>query len=611
VLFTQHHLAHAASAFYPSPFDEAAILIVDGVGEWATTSIGEGRSQNIKLHKQIHYPHSLGLLFSAFTYFCGFRVNYDEYKLMGLAPYGKPRYADRIWQHLIQMKPDGSFCINTDYFGYVDSNVMTNQEFHELFDGPPRSPESGITRREIDLAASVQKVLEHVLTKLAYHAKEVTGMENLVLAGGVALNCVAMGQLWRERIFRRMWIQPAAGDAGGALGAALLASYIDFGAARRVDPAGRDSQKGSYLGPAFSPAEVRAFLKRGQYPYETIEDRQDRAQRIAQTLADGGIVAYFSGRMEFGPRALGARSILADPRQTSTLLRINLRTKHRESFRPLAPTVLAERCEDYFDFSEDSPYMLLVVPVRRKHWERPDRKPSDLESESLLAIVQQPRSDIPAVTHVDHSARIQTIRKDDNRDFYEVVKAFERITGYSVILNTSFNIRGEPIVCTPLDAYKCFMSTDVDMLVMEDCLIQKSVAIQGGKPETLLNYEVSGRLRTEGLYERDLCSFFLEKLVPAAQKLRQRKVTLSSSDMNAKPEDGNIDSWYVLCAEEHHKLNKLNPANLGDGLRQLWSSQRLPELVSLVEPLVDLSQRLECSVSVDLGKPSPFIYAMF
>ncbi len=474
VLFTRHHLTHAASAFYPSPFSDAAILTIDGVGEWATTSIAEGSGDRIRAHKEIHYPHSLGLLYSAFTYYCGFKVNSGEYKLMGLAPYGKPRFVDKIRENLIHTKPDGSFRLNMEYFGFMDSNVMTNKRFDELFGGPPRSPESKISRREMDLAASVQVVTEDVVLGLARHAREITGMENLVLAGGVALNCVANGLLLREKIFENVWIQPASGDAGGALGAALLASYRKFGVPRQVNSQGNDSQEGSFLGPAFSSTEVKAFLDRGGYPYEVVEDPQERAEKIAEVLAEGGVVGHFSGRMEFGPRSLGARSILGDPRNSETQVLMNLKIKYRESFRPFAPSVLEENCSEYFELEGESPYMLLVAPVERKRRLPMDWSNFEKGDDDLMSLVKQPRSDIPAVTHVDHSARVQTVRRDVSPAYYDVIAAFKQLTGCGVVVNTSFNVRGEPIVCSPQDAYRCFMRTDMDMLALENCLLRKS-----------------------------------------------------------------------------------------------------------------------------------------
>ncbi len=474
VWFTKHHLSHAASAFYPSPYERAAILTTDGVGEWATTSIARGDGAKIEVLAEIHYPHSLGLLYSAFTAFCGFKVNSGEYKLMGLAPYGQPRYADRIRERLICVRADGSYRLDMDYFSYLDSSSMVNERFCELFDGPPRAPESQITRREMDLAASIQQVTEEVVLALARHAREVTGLEHLCLAGGVALNCVANGLLLREGIFDGIWIQPAAGDAGGAIGAALVASHHRLAVPRRLPEHGRDAQKGSYLGPAFSSAEMRAFLDRHEYPFERIEDPRERAERIASALADGQVVGFLSGRMEFGPRALGARSILGDPRRADTQVLMNLKIKYRESFRPFAPAVLAERCADYFELEDESPYMLLVAPVRPERRRAMDLGAFESGNDDLLSVVSQARSDIPAVTHFDYSARVQTVRRDEHPDYYAVIEAFERLTGCAVLVNTSFNVRGEPIVCSPRDAYRCFMRTEMDLLVLEDCLLSKA-----------------------------------------------------------------------------------------------------------------------------------------
>ncbi|MBW3572781.1 MAG: carbamoyltransferase [Gemmatimonadetes bacterium] len=472
VLFTEHHASHAASAFYPSPFERAAILTLDGVGEWATTTIGRGDGADLRILKEIAYPHSLGLLYSAFTYFCGFKVNSGEYKLMGLAPYGRPVYADLIRERLVHVLPDGSFRLDTDYFGYLDSPVMTNERFAELFGGPARQPESRITRREMDLAASIQKVTEEVVVACARHARALTDLPDLVLAGGVALNCVANGILLREKVFDRIWIQPAAGDAGGALGAALLAAHTRFGSERRMNPTGRDMQKGSYLGPAYSTAEVQAFLDRGRYPYRRVS-ADERATTVAAALAEGKVVGYVAGRMEFGPRALGARSILGDPRRAETQVAMNLKIKYRESFRPFAPSVLAEKVSQYFELHEESPYMLLVAPVREDR-QLPMSPPSVHQADDdMLEVVRQARSDIPAVTHVDYSARIQTVHPDDKPDYHALIAEFERLTGYGVIVNTSFNVRGEPIVCTPQDAYRCFMRTEMDVLVLEDCILWK------------------------------------------------------------------------------------------------------------------------------------------
>jgi carbamoyltransferase len=469
-LFVEHHASHAASAFYPSPFADAAIITVDGVGEWATTTIGHGRDTHIEILRQIDYPHSLGLLYSAFTSFCGFKVNSGEYKLMGLAPYGTPRFAKTIREKLIDLKPDGSFRLDTSYFGYLDSNRMTNQKFEQLFEGPPRKMESRITRREMDLAASIQVVLEDALLAIARHAHSVTGSTSCVLAGGVALNAVANGRLKRERVFRDIWIQPAAGDAGGALGAALLVAHTKFDAPRHQTTSAPDSQKGSLLGPAFSSDEVRAFLDRNKFPYKRVRP-DERALAVAMALADGKIVGFAVGRMEYGPRALGARSILGDPRQPDMQARMNLKIKFRESFRPFAPAVLQEMSPDYFDLDGASPYMLLVAPVRanRRVAATSAKSPND----DMLEIVRQKRSDIPAVTHVDYSARIQTVGPEASSAFRDVIREFHRLTGCPVVVNTSFNVRGEPIVCTPADSYRCFQRTEIDMLVLEDCILQK------------------------------------------------------------------------------------------------------------------------------------------
>ena len=474
LLCAEHHMAHAASAFYPSPFAEAAILTLDGVGEWATTTLGHGSGRQIELLHEIDYPHSLGLLYSAVTAFCGFKVNSGEYKLMGLAPYGRPVYADLFRRELIDVKADGSFRLNMDFFGYLDSATMTTERFATLFGGPAREQESRITRREMDLAASLQQVTEDVVVALARTACRLTGSRHLVMAGGVALNCVANGRLLREGFLDGLWIQPAAGDAGGALGAALLANHVYFERPRPVPDGRTDSQQGSYLGPAYSTAEVQAFLGGRKLPFTRVADPAARAGAIADALAEGKVVGLLSGRMEFGPRSLGARSILGDPRRADTQSVMNLKIKFRESFRPFAPAVLRERVSDYFELDGDSPYMLLVAPVRADR-----RLPFDVdqavgEAGDLLPAVNAVRSDIPAVTHVDYSARIQTVHAETNPEFHRILSAFEACTGCAVLVNTSFNVRGEPIVCSPEDAYRCFMRTDMDLLVLEDCLVWKA-----------------------------------------------------------------------------------------------------------------------------------------
>jgi len=470
-LFAEHHMAHAASAFYPSPFESAAILTMDGVGEWATTCLGTGRDKGIELFAEIDYPHSLGLLYSAITQFCGFKVNSGEYKLMGLAPYGQPIYYDLIRRHLIDLREDGSYRLDMSCFGYIDGMVMAGEPFTTLFRGPARQPESTITRREMDLAASVQKVTEEIVLKTARHLRATTGEKDLVMAGGVALNCVANGKLQAAGIFDRIWIQPAAGDAGGSLGAALLANHVYFDEPRVRPASGRDAQKGSYLGPSYSSEEVHAFLARKSLPHVRVPDEEVLLKTVARALAEGKIVGWFSGRMEFGPRALGARSILGDPRKKETQAVMNLKIKFRESFRPFAPSVLREKCGEYFDLDCESPYMLLIGTVREAR-----RLPMDLTSfqegnDDMLPVINQTRSDIPAITHLDYSARIQTVDAADHPRYHALIKAFEDLTGYGLLVNTSFNVRGEPIVCSPKDAYTCFMRTEMDLLVLEDMLL--------------------------------------------------------------------------------------------------------------------------------------------
>ncbi len=465
ILFTEHHQAHAASAFYPSPFEAAAILTVDGVGEWATTTLGMGRGQELELLKEIRFPHSLGLLYSTFTAYCGFRINSGEYKLMGLAPYGKPKYVQTIYDHLLEVKPDGSFWLNTDYFGFLHTLAMDNEKFRELFGGPPRSPESPVEDRFLDIARSIQVVTEEIMVKLARHAREVTGLSRLCLAGGVALNCVANGRILREKIFDELWIQPAAGDAGGALGAALMVwHHSDAGKARGRIP--HDAMNGSQLGPSFTDEEVEAVLHRHGAVYQKLEQTA-LLSRTVELLRQERVIGWVQGRMEFGPRALGNRSILGDARSTKMQSVMNLKVKFRESFRPFAPVVRRERASDYFDLEAESPYMLLVAPVRESL-----RHPVANDFEGLERL-KQIRSEIPAVTHVDYTARVQTVTREQNPLFYSLLERFEAATGCALLVNTSFNVRGEPIVCSPDDAYRCFMNTEMDYLVVGSFLLDR------------------------------------------------------------------------------------------------------------------------------------------
>ncbi|MHC5033875.1 MAG: carbamoyltransferase family protein [Planctomycetota bacterium] len=467
--FPTHHQSHAASAFFPSPFESAAIVTTDGVGEWDTTTVGVGEGNRVTLLKQVGFPHSLGLLYSAFTYFTGFRVLNGEYKMMGLAPYGEPRYAETIREHLVDVRDDGSFRLNLRYFGYLDSLTMTNGRFEALFGGPPRERDAPITRRETDLAASCQAVTEEILFKVVRHAAEVTQEQNLCLAGGVALNCVANGKLLRDGPFENIWIQPAAGDAGGALGAALFVWHQIMGEARDGDGTG-DRMKGAYLGPAFPEDDIEEFLKANGCPYRRLAD-DEWARTIARLIADEKVVGLFQGRMEWGPRALGNRSIVADARSPRTQSVLNLKIKHRESFRPFAPSVMVERVGDYFELDKPSPYMLLVSRVRKERCLPPQGDEADI---SLKEWVNRERSDVPAITHVDYSARVQTVDRQTNPRYYELLQAFEELTGCGLVVNTSFNERGEPIVCTPSDAYDCFMRTEMDYLVLERFLLAKA-----------------------------------------------------------------------------------------------------------------------------------------
>ena len=462
VLFTEHHQAHAASAFYPSPFTEAAILTVDGVGEWATTTIGAGRGSEIRLLEEVRFPHSLGLLYSAFTDYCGFRINSGEYKLMGLAPYGEPKYANAIRENLLEVKADGSFRLNLDYFDFLGGTTMTNGRFHRLFGGPPRGAEEPIVQRHMDVARSIQLVCEEVMLRLTRHARDVTGCSNLCLAGGVALNCVANGHILREKIFERLWIQPAAGDAGGALGAALAAWHRN----ESRTPDANDSMRGALLGPEFSDDEIETVLKSHHAVFRRCSD-DELLEVTVQLLADEKVVGWFQGRMEFGPRALGNRSILGDARSPKMQSVMNLKVKFRESFRPFAPIVRRERVADYFELDEDSPYMLLVAPVQAGL-----RQPLPADR-SGFDLLKAGRSTIPAVTHVDYSARVQTVTREVNPRLYDLLLRFEQTTGCGVLINTSFNVRGEPIVCTPDDAYRCFMNTEMDYLIIGNFVIER------------------------------------------------------------------------------------------------------------------------------------------
>ena len=469
IIFPEHHMSHAASGFFASPYQEAAFLTMDGVGEWATTSYGTGKGNEVQMLAEIQFPHSLGLLYSAFTYYTGFRVNSGEYKVMGLAPYGEPKYKDLILENLIDVKDDGSFKMNMDYFNYCAGLTMTSRKFHKLFGGPPRKPESNLTQKEMDLARSVQEVTEEIVLKMARHVKKETGMDYLCLAGGVALNCVANGKLLRSGLFDDIWIQPAAGDAGGALGCALFTWYQYLGNSRKADNR-TDFMKGAYLGPQFQNDTIESFLNQNSYPYIKLNDGEI-SEKIADLISDAKVIGWFQGKMEFGPRALGARSIIGDARSSEMQKTMNLKIKHRESFRPFAPSIMAEHISDYFEIDRASPYMLLVANIREeKQISMTEEQKSYFGLEKLNVV----RSEVPAITHVDYSARIQSVNQETNPIYHQMLTKFYERYGCSVIVNTSFNVRGEPIVCTPEDAYLCFMRTEMDYLIMGNYLLDKT-----------------------------------------------------------------------------------------------------------------------------------------
>ncbi len=469
-MFGEHHQSHASSAFYPSPFEDAAILTIDGVGEWSTTSLAYGKNNKIEFLKEIHFPHSLGLLYSAITYYIGFKVNSGEYKVMGLAPYGEPKYIELMKEHLIDIKEDGSFKLDMSYFNYTTGLTMTSEKLHKLFGAPPREKEGTLTQKEMDLAASVQKITEEVMLKLARHAKEVTGSDNLCLAGGVALNCVSNGELLRANIFKNIWIQPAAGDAGGALGGAYSVYYQELDHKRTINPNEMDKMKGAYLGPKFSAQETKIYLDSVNANYQFFEQEENLLDIVSNALKEGKVVGWHYDRMEFGPRSLGHRSILGDARNTQMQSTMNLKIKYRESFRPFAPSVLREKVSEWYDMDYDSPYMLLVAPIN------PAKQISMTKEQKAMFGIEKlniARSEIPAVTHIDYSARVQTVHKETNLRYHKLISKFEEKTGCATIVNTSFNVRGEPIVCTPQDSYRCFMRTEMDVLVIDDFLLYK------------------------------------------------------------------------------------------------------------------------------------------
>ena len=609
LLQESHHRSHAASAFLPSPFDRAAILTVDGVGEWATAAIGRGQGKHVELLREMHFPHSLGLLYSAFTQFTGFKVNSGEYKMMGLAPYGEPRYVQDIYDHLLQVHEDGSLRLNLEYFAFLTEPTMTSAKFAELFGGPARQPDGWITRREMDLARSVQVVTEDVLLKMARHAHALTGEKKLAMSGGVTLNCVANGRLLREGPFEDLWIQPAAGDAGSALGAALDVSMNWFDQARPAPTGARPPQRGSCWGPEFSDDEIRAFLDTYGYPYETVSP-DIRSQQLASLLAQGKVVGHFAGRMEYGPRALGARSILGDARNEDTQAVLNLKIKYRESFRPFAPVVLAERVSDYFELDRESPYMLLVAPVKKERC----LPLGDVTGEDLTAIVRQPRSDLPAITHIDYSARIQTIVRDDLPAYYDVLQAFEQQTGCGVLVNTSFNVRGEPIVCTPFDAYRCFMRTEMDVLALGNQLLVK--AAQPPWPEDKGHVEKSEDAPAAETVRTDqkLRVLFHQVFLPALAKLHgdlrcRLEGHAGDSNWQAHQPPASIRAVFEIPAAL--QATDLDPRAMTTALVGQWQPGPATEaLRPVVEALLALARAKPVAQRADEQVPDS-VYVMF
>jgi len=601
-----HHRSHVASAFFPSPFEKSAVLTIDGVGEWATASIAIGEKNKIKILKEMNFPNSIGLLYSAFTQFTGFKVNSGEYKMMGLAPYGSPIYANIILKKLIDLKEDGSIKINLDYFSYLEGSAMTNEKFSKLFGGKARISDSLITQREMDIASSIQKVTEKIIIQMAKYAKKITGAEYLCMSGGVALNCVANGYLFKENLFKDIWIQPAAGDAGSSLGCALDFYHSYLNNSRTVNPQGKSLQQGSYLGPEWNNDEIKSFLDTENIPYELL-DSEKRASLIAHHLNQGKVIGHFAGRSEFGPRALGARSIIGDPRNKEMQKKINLKIKYRESFRPFAPTVLVEKVNEYFELNKRSPYMMIVSPIlkkRRLHFDKNKKK-------NMLEIIKQPRSDIPAVTHIDYSARVQTIDKEDHKKFYEIIKAFENLTGYGLVINTSFNVRGEPIVNSPADAYSCFMKTEMDILLLEDFILYKKDQKEIKLKKFVKNYNNKNTNKEEKLINKKLKKIYKNYLLqyskkPSATfKNENSKLTFWLDHQNEK----DLNEIFIIDSD----LDNLNsdPKKITNSILKKWRNDYSKKICEpLIVKLIILAKKFPLEENINT-EVSDSIYEMF
>ena len=607
ILHDLHHRSHIAAAFFPSPFKKAAILTVDGVGEWATASIAIGEENKITMLKEMNFPNSLGLLYSAFTQFTGFEVNSGEYKMMGLAPYGNPIYVDVILEKLINIKEDGSIDINQNYFNYLDGSVMTNENFANLFGGLARTPETKITQREMDIACSIQKVTEKIILRMACYVKKLTGAEYLCMAGGVALNCVANGYLLRENLFKDMWIQPAAGDAGSSLGCALDAYHTYFNNPRKLKEDGKSLQQGSYWGPEWSADEIKSFLDSEDIKHHIVK-YDKRSSLIASYLKEGKVIGHFSGRTEFGPRALGARSIIGDPRNKEMQTIINLKIKRRESFRPFAPTVLVEKVNKYFELNKSSPYMLLIATVHEKR-----RLPFDRgNKENMLEIVRQPRSDIPAVTHIDYSARIQTIEKDDHRKFYDLIKAFEELTGYGIVVNTSFNVRGEPIVNTPMDAYRCFMNTEMDVLVLEDYFILKGEQAKINREKVLFeNFNTETSKDNDSFLRRKLGKLYKKNFISATKKVIKILEHQDSNSSNWSNCTDQNDPGKIFNIPADLDITNPDPRKMTKSIIKCWRSNSFGTILEpILIHLLSLSKKYPLEEDINY-MVSDEIYEMF
>lgn len=601
ILHNFHHRSHLSSAFFPSPFKKSTILTIDGVGEWSTASIGLGEDNKIKMLKEISFPNSVGLLYSAFTQFIGFEVNSGEYKMMGLAPYGKPKYYDKILNNLIDLKDDGSIIMNQHYFDYLKGKVMTNKNFANFFGGEPRKPETKITQREMDIACSIQKVIEKIILNMAKYAKKITNCENLCLSGGVALNCVANGYLLKSGMFKKIWVQPASGDAGSSLGCALDAYYTYFKKERKINDNSISNQEASQFGPSWNNQEIKSFLETEKIKFEYYENINERNKYIALRLNKGDAVGFFNGRGEFGPRALGSRSIIGDPRNKDMQTKLNLKIKNRESFRPFAPAILSEKKDLYFELDNESPYMMFVAPIKKEK-----RLKLDIpKTEDLLKIVKKPKSTVPAVTHIDYSARVQTVDKKVNENFYKVIKEFENLTNCPLVINTSFNIRGEPIVNSPIDAFKCFLNTEMDILVLENYIIKKEFL----DLKNFSNWKEEKEILSQSNTIEDIIKDDLKKIYFRLKDLNKDLFTVKNGWNEVLPDN---DSDETFSIDEELKIENYNPEIMSKKIIKNWQNKRFGEdNLNIIFELIKLSKKFKFDRFKTEGEISGKIYEMF